>query len=244
MAAAAAAAQVAGQFDDADDDGPQPQVPTRGVEVGREGRPLDVCVSIAMGDGWVHWMDDASAWFDPPAIQIPTLLNTSQHTQSMPLPSPPTEGEDWEEEEGWEGEEDDEDDELDEDAYAALEGLLLGEAGGGWTDWLVGLVGGSVEWDESQAYAFSFIKQSIDRPPQIHTHTHAYTQTPSPAAAAGACRRPWRPVGWRATGGSTWCVRKGVVTCDRLGLFLSWSGWMDGEMDGWMYAGGCTSDTS
>lgn len=49
------------------------------------------------------------------------------HTQP-PFPSPPTEGEDWEEDEGdWDEEEEEE---LDEDAYAALEGLLLGEAGG------------------------------------------------------------------------------------------------------------------
>lgn len=55
MAAAAAAAQVAGQFDDADDDGPQPQVPTGGVEVGREGRPLGVCVD--RDGGWVGPLD-------------------------------------------------------------------------------------------------------------------------------------------------------------------------------------------
>lgn len=68
---------------------------------------------------------------DAAFIRTPFQQPTS-HTQQTPLPSPPTEGEDAyydEEEEEWEDEED-EDEELDEDAYAALEGLLLGEAGG------------------------------------------------------------------------------------------------------------------
>lgn len=42
----------------------------------------------------------------------------------------------------------------------------------GWLDWLVDRWSGM---SHRHIYAFSFVKQSIDRPPQIHTHTHVHT---------------------------------------------------------------------
>lgn len=174
--ASAVAWAVAGQFDDADP--PQQlqlQQPTIDVRV--------VCVWLGSidSDGLpVVCNAIQGCTYDVDPVGRSTNIHTHIHPQPV-LPSPPTDQDELEEED-WDEDEDEEDEELDEDAYAALEGLLLGEAGGKFVCLCVCCV---VVWVNSWVTDW---KGDLDTPSASHTRI----PRPNPITKRRARRRRGR----------------------------------------------------